>query len=236
MIPEISVVILCYRAGHWIRGFVDKIVELLDSSVPSWEIVLVGNYFENTDDDTPEIVMDIVSKRENIKAVVLPKEGMMGWDARSGLNKAIGRYICLIDGDRQMPAEDIVKVYRKIKEDKLDFVTTYRAVRYDGAARVALSCVYNLLFKVLFPGIKLRDINSKPKILTREAYNKMHLVSNDWFFDAEVVIQTRGLKLKTGEVPTRFYRCPYRKSFVRFDAVIEFIKNLFYARFNVFFK
>ncbi|MFH1407336.1 MAG: glycosyltransferase [Candidatus Omnitrophota bacterium] len=233
---EISVVILCYKAGERIYGFVDKTVELLNNSVSSWEIVLVGNYFENTNDTTPKVVNDIASKMENIKAVAQPKRGMMGWDARSGLAAATGNYICFIDGDEQMPMDDIIRVYKKIKQDNLDFVTTYRLLRYDGLRRKIISGVYNFLFKILFPGIGVRDVNSKPKIFTKGAYAKMHLTSEDWFLDAEMVLQARRLKLKMGEIPTKFYRCNYRNSFVKSETVFEFIRNLIHARIAGFFK
>ena len=94
---EISVVILCYGAGRRIYNFVNRTVKLLDRFITSWEIVLVGNYNEGMDDETPGIVKEIASKNEKIKAVVMPKQGRMGWDARSGLKAATGKYICLID-------------------------------------------------------------------------------------------------------------------------------------------
>ncbi|MFH1665262.1 MAG: glycosyltransferase [Candidatus Omnitrophota bacterium] len=236
MVPEISVVILCYGAGQRIYGFVAKTIKLLDRFVPSWEIVLVGNYFEGRGDTTPGIVKEIASKRDNIKVVAMVKQGMMGWDARSGLERASGRYICLIDGDEQMPYRDIVRVYRKIKSDGLDLVKTYRALRYDGFARIAVSLIYNTLFSVLFPGIKAWDMNSKPKILKREAYDRMELVSDDWFLDAEIMIQARRLRLKMGQVPSKFYKCNYRNSFVKGNTLFEFLKNLFFARIREFFK
>lgn len=236
MDTELSVVILGYKAGKRLYGFVDKTIKLLNSSVPSWEIVLVGNYLENTNDDTPKVVEDIASTRDNIKFVAQPKQGMMGWDMRMGLDMAVGNYICLIDGDQQMPIEDIDRVYRKIKNDDLDFVKTYRQARYDGAARKFFSCMYNLLLRALFPGIDAKDVNSKPKIFKREAYDKMHLLSNDWFIDTEMAIQARRLKFKAGSIPTKFYKCEYRKSFIKFDTPFEFIKNLFYARIKEFFR
>ena len=235
MDPEISVVILCYGAEQRIYGLVAKTVKLLDRFIPSWEIVLVGNFFEGKGDKTPEIVKDIASKRDNIKAVARVKQGMMGWDARSGLEMATGRYICLIDGDEQMPYRDIIRVYRKMKTDGLDLVKTYRALRYDGPARIMISFIYNALFSVLFPGIKAWDINSKPKILKREAYDKMELVSDDWFLDAEIMIQARRLRLKTGQVPSKFYKCSYRGSFVKCNTLFEFLRNLFRARVKEFF-
>ena len=232
MRAEISVVILCYRAGERIRSFVDKTIKLLNDSIPYWEIILVGNYLKNTDDPTPETVKDISSKNQNIKVVTRVKEGMMGWDARSGLEKCTGKYICLIDGDEQMPPEDIIRVYRKISGEDLDFVKTYRHIRHDGLVRRVVSDIYNLVFVVLFPGINVRDVNSKPKIFKKEAYDKMNLTSDDWFLDAEMVIQANKLGLKIGELPTEFYKCPHRKSFVKFHTIFEFIKNLLITKFR----
>lgn len=233
---EISIVILCYKAGERIRGFVDKVIKLISDITPSWEIILVANYTEGTNDATPAIVKDISLKNENIKAIARIKEGMMGWDARSGLEKAAGKYICLIDGDEQMPAEDIIKVYKKITAEGLDFVTTYRRVRCDGMARKFISDVYNLIFNMLFPGAGIRDVNSKPKIFTQDAYHKMNLTSDDWFLDAEMIIQCRRLKLKVGEIPTTFYKCKYRRSYVNFYAIFEFINNLYVAKIKEFLK
>jgi len=235
MYPEISVVILCYKAGQRTYNFVDRIVRLLNRSIPSWEIILVGNYFENSNDETPNVVKDIASKNKNIKAMAIPKQGMMGWDARNGLAMATGNYICIIDGDEQMSYRDIVRVYRKIKKEDLDFVKTYRAKRFDGTIRIIVSFIYNIIFILLFPGIKASDVNSKPKIIKKEILHKMNLTSNDWFFDAEMMIQVRRLKLKIGLIPAKFYKCNYRNSFVKFSAIFEFIKNLLYARFKEFF-
>jgi len=231
---ELSVVILCYRSGEKINEFVRKNIRLLNRFVPDGEIVLVGNYKVGSGDITPDVVRRIADGNDKIKAVTLPKEGMMGWDARSGLREATGRYICLIDGDEQMPYRDIVRVYRKIVEENLDLVTTYRAVRHDGTYRRITSFFYNLIFKILFPGIKSRDINSKPKIMSREVYQKMKLTSDDWFLDAEIMIQARRLRLKVGEVPAKFYRCNYRNSFVETNTIFEFIANLIKARIKEF--
>lgn len=236
MDTEISVVVLCYRAENQVYDFVNKTICLLESENLSWELVLVGNYIEGSGDKTPEIVKKIAAEREHVKAVALPKEGMMGWDVRSGMNVAEGNFICLIDGDEQMPYQDITRVYKKIKEDGLDFVQTYRVMRHDGLMRRINSTGYNFLFKILFPGTHLKDVNSKPKILTQKAYRRMILTSDDWFLDAEMVIHAGALNLKVGEIPTTFYKCSYRKSFVNFYTTFEFIKNLFIARFSEVFK
>ncbi|MBU1726472.1 MAG: glycosyltransferase family 2 protein [Candidatus Omnitrophica bacterium] len=236
MNKELSVVILCYKAGEQLYDYVKEVRRLLVDLRITWEIVLVANYLKGSNDQMPKIASDIASKNENIVTVILPKQGMMGWDARSGLDKADAQYLCLIDGDGQMPAEDIVRVYNKIKREGLDFVSTYRAKRYDSFIRTANSYIYNMIFRILFPGAGLRDVNSKPKIFKKSAYKRMHLMSDDWFLDAELVIHCIKLKLKVGQVATSFYKCAYRRSLVKPGTIFEFIKNLIIARLGRVFK
>ncbi|MBN1471269.1 MAG: glycosyltransferase family 2 protein [Syntrophaceae bacterium] len=235
MIPEISVVILCYQEGQRLNSFVNRTVNILKRLLVPWEIVLVANYWNNQDDETPIVAKKISSQANNIKIISKLKEGGMGWDARNGLQEASGQFICLIDGDGQMPPEDIISVYKKIKSENLDFVMTYRIERGDSLIRKINSYTYNLVFRILFPNIKVRDANSKPKIFTQETYSKMHLSSNDWFLDAEMLIQCARMKLKIEEIPVTFDKCANRKSFVKLDAIFEFIKNLLRARIKEFF-
>jgi glycosyltransferase involved in cell wall biosynthesis len=158
----------------------------------------------------------------------------MGWDMKTGLALATGNYIAVIDGDDQMPVEDLIKVYEKIKKEKLDLVKTYRVKRGDDSWRKIISFFYNIFFKILFPGLNSRDINSKPKIFSMETYKKFDLISDDWFIDAEIMIKARRLKLKIGEIPTFFRGLRCRRSFVKPSAILEFIKNLIIFRINEF--
>ena len=151
----------------------------------------------------------------------------MGWDMRSGLAAARGSHLAVIDGDGQMPTSDIVKVYRLLQFGDYDLVKTFRSQRFDGAYRKVISLVYNLLFRILFPSsAKFRDINSKPKVMTREAYEAMDLASNDWFTDAEIMIEAIRNRLSVGEVSTIFLTNERRASFVPPSAILEFLRNL----------
>jgi len=236
VIPDISIVILCYKTGNTAEEFILKVIHEICKASTNYEIILVGNYLKGDNaDETPEAVREIASSDPRIKAITLEKKGMMGWDARSGLDAATGQTIALIDGDGQMLPEDLLRSYQKLKADNLDMVKTYREKRYDGILRKINSDVYNLLFRSLFPGFRVRDVNSKPKIFTRDFFDQLELTSDDWFFDAEVMIQARRLKCLLGEIPTEFYESKNRKSFIRAKYVLEFLKNLFIARVNEFF-
>jgi len=234
--PRISVVILCYKAGETIPAFVSAVHATMDRLGYDYELVLVGNHHRgDTADTTPAVVRRLAEADPRIRALTLEKRGMMGWDARQGLAATTGDVLVLIDGDNQMPPEDIEHVCRKLVAEDLELVMTYRGCRKDSLTRRINSLIYNRVFRVLFPGYPVRDVNSKPKALTRDLYRRLRLTADGWFLDAEIIIQARRHKARLGQISTVFYRSMDRKSFVRPDAVWEFIKNLLAARLREFF-
>ena len=225
--PELSMVILCYRAGDYARTFTARTIETLDEAgVEDFELILVGNYLEGTGDPTPEVVRELAAGDPRIRCSAVPKEGWMGWDMKTGLELASGRYVGVIDGDGQMPVSDVPALYRMLCREGFDLVKTFRITRGDGLSRRLISNLYNKLFHLLFPGLPARDMNAKPKIMTREAYRRMRLTSDDWFIDAEIMLEARRLGLSIGEIPTGFLGLTGRRSFISWRAVLEFLVNL----------
>lgn len=231
--PELSVVILCYHAADLAISLVRQIEKELDEEKIDYELILVGNYLPgDTLDTTPAILKELAEDNARFKVVAKPKEGMMGWDMRSGLEAATGSHLAVIDGDGQMPMSDVLKVYRVLQVGNYDLVKTFRARRQDGLYRRTASSVYNFLFRALYPSAHVfRDINSKPKVMTREAYEKISLISNDWFTDAEIMIEALKADLSIGEVSTVFFQNERRGTFVPVSAIFEFLSNLIYYRF-----
>ncbi|RLD52570.1 MAG: hypothetical protein DRI94_02670 [Bacteroidetes bacterium] len=223
---NLSVIILGYRAGDSIKEFAQKTKEIVRKLTSSFEIILVGNYIENSEDKTKDIIEKFVDDNPDFISICKPKKGMMGWDMKEGLNISTGKYICVIDGDGQFPIESIEKCYKEIIRGEYDLVKTYRSRRNDGFYRKLISKVYNFIFSVLFSGIKSKDVNSKPKMFTREAYEIMNLKSDDWFIDAEIMLKINENKMKFYEFPVEFYELSGRASFVKFKAIFEFVKNL----------
>jgi len=229
--PHFSLVVLCYRSGQNIIPFVERLQRTLSRCNFTWELVLVGNYVEGSDDETPQVVKKLAAGSDNIRTVIRPKQGMMGWDMRMGLDAARGKYIGVIDGDGQFPPESIIACLLKCELEDLDMAKTYRVIRDDGLYRRFISAVYNGIFSLLF-GFKVRDVNSKPKIIRRDKYELLHLESDDWFADAEIMIRARELGLKIGETPVHFKSNDIRGSFVKPKAILEFSSNLLKYRFS----
>jgi glycosyltransferase involved in cell wall biosynthesis len=226
-----SLVVLCYRSGRSIVPFVERLRHVLSRCNFTWDLVLVGNYVEGSSDETPDVVRELAARWPNVTAVVRPKEGMMGWDMRMGLEAAQGTYLGVIDGDGQFPVEAVIACLLKAEMEDLDLTKTYRVRRDDGLYRRMISYTYNGLFKLLF-GLQIHDVNSKPKIIRREKYKLLNLKSDDWFADAEIMIRARETGLSIGEIPVHFALNETRGSFVKPKAIFEFMTNLLRFRFG----
>lgn len=228
---RLSVVILCYRAEEGIIPFVESIHRMLSYCRFTYELVLVANYAQGSPDRTPQVARALEARLPHTRALALPKEGMMGWDMRAGMDAARGELVCVIDGDGQFPLESILTCLIKIETEELDLVKTYRVLREDGLYRRFISWTYNRLFRLLFK-LECRDTNSKPKIMWRSIYRLMGLGSDDWFIDAEIMIRARELGLRVAEVPIHFSAIETRPSFVRPATILEFLRNLWFYRFR----
>jgi glycosyltransferase involved in cell wall biosynthesis len=226
MTPELSAVVLCYRAGDSIRRVIDPLHELLRRERISFELVLVANYWPGEGDPTPGIVDEFGAMHDNVVVVSEEKQGAMGWDMRSGLAAAGGEIMVVIDGDAQNPVDDVVRLYRLMRETGAPVGKGRRITRYDGVYRRGISVVYNLLFRALFRTGRLWDINGKPKGIRKDAYERMTLRTDDWFADAEIVLEALRLGMRIVEVPVVFHRNDERASFVRPSAIWEFIRHM----------
>ncbi len=211
---EFSIAVLCYRAEEEIIPFVENLHKIMSLFRFEWELVLVANFWPGTDDRTPAICQRLAERLPFVRVLAEVKEGAMGWDMRRGLAACRGKYIGVIDGDGQFPVEAIFSCQ-------------------DSFYRRFISTVYNLLFHLFFRGsTKLRDVNSKPKIMTREAYERMTLQSDDWFIDAELILNCVNLNLRIYEIPVEFQSLGKRKSFVKPGAILEFLKHMIEYRFG----
>ncbi|MBL4847352.1 MAG: glycosyltransferase family 2 protein [Planctomycetes bacterium] len=225
--PEFSLVILCYRSEERARTFVEQTISVLEEAgLTDYELILVGNYLEGVVDRTPAIVQQLAREHARVRCLTEVKQGWMGWDMRSGLRLARGKFIGVIDGDGQMPVADFPRLYKLMQSGDYDFVKTYRVTRGDSLNRKLLSSIFNKCFRLLFPGLNARDINSKPKIMTRAFYDRLALESDKWFIDAEIMIEARHHKLRIGELPTEFLGLTGRRSFVGWRAILEFVLEL----------
>jgi glycosyltransferase involved in cell wall biosynthesis len=189
-------------------------------------VILVANYWSGSADRTPEQAAAFAQDHSHVTVVARPKAGGMGWDLRSGLDVAGGSFLVYLDGDGQVSTHDALEVHRRLRETGADVVKGRREVREDGSVRTLTSLGYNLLFRLLFRTAPLWDVNGQPKGLTRAAYERLDLRTDDWFTDAEIVLKARAAGMEIVEVPVRFRPRRTRGSLVGLGTVWEFLVNM----------
>lgn len=189
----------------------------------NYELVIVKN---GCKDRTAEIVDALAKKYSQIKPVHVPENLGYGHGVITGLNAATCPIIGFVDGDGQVPPDDILRVLNGFEhESKPVFCKGIRYQRGDGLQRIFASFGYNLLFKVLFLST-VRDINGKPKFFRKEFYDTLHLESKDWFIDPEIILKGIHKGYKPLEIVVHFDERKKGKSHVSFKTISEFGKNL----------
>lgn len=224
--PELSVVVLCYRAEDELPHVVAPLHAELEAEGVPYELVLVANYWPGQQDRTPEYAEAFARDHPNVLVVATPKHGDMGWDLRSALAAAAGDYLVYLDGDGQVPAPAALDVYRRLEQSGADVAKGRRHLREDGSVRSITSLGFNLLFRIVFGTRGLWDVNGQPKGLTRAAYERLDLRTDDWFTDAEILLKARAVGLEIVEVPVRFLAKRTRGSHVGPATVWEFLVNM----------
>jgi glycosyltransferase involved in cell wall biosynthesis len=226
---DLSVVVLAYKNGPILKSWVGGLHQDLSSLNATWEIILVCNVYEREIDEAQEVARGLVRDLPHVKIVARTKGGGYGWDVKSGLDTAQGEVLAYIDGDGQIPSDSVSTAYRQMTTEGWDLVKARRTRREDGIIRGLLSKIFNLSFRVIFR-VSDTDINAKPKLFRRKAYQAMHLQSDDWFIDAEIMMKAKQMKLKIGEIPIEFHSLEGRNSLVGFKTILEFCKNFWRYR------
>jgi glycosyltransferase involved in cell wall biosynthesis len=232
-VPSLSAIILCYRAEEALTPYLDVLYDELVASGSTFELVLVANYHAGSDDRTPDIATHYAESHPNVRAVARVMVGGLGWDMHVGFAESRGEIIIVIDGDGENAPGDVLRMYRQMRTEHVDVAKGTRVIREDSVYRRLVSSTYNLLFKLLFWTWDLGDINGKPKGLTRAALDRLDLRSDDWFADAEIVLEARRGGFTITELPVEYHRKSERRSFVRPTAILEFVINMLKHRFGM---
>lgn len=230
--PALSVVILCHQAAAVAPRIVPPLAAGLEAAGVAHEIILVANIPPGAPPDpTPDVLRALAAQNPRIRVVSLPKQGGMSWDMRTGLEAARGDALAVVDGDGQIPMEDVLRTYRVFRETGADIAKTRRLSREDGPLRHAISALYNAFFRLLWPSSTFRDVNAKPKIISRAAYSRLRLRSTEWFIDAEIMIQALSLGLRVAEIPATAFHRKDRPSRPSLRTLFSFLAALLRYRF-----
>jgi len=197
---KVSIVVPALNEELTIGEFVDWCKEGLSKVEGGGEIIIV----DSSTDKTPEI-----AEKHGARVLRVPKRGL-GRAYIDALPEIRGKYVIMGDCDLTYDFRELDKFVEKLDEG-YEYVMGTRMKGYieDGAMpklhRYFGTPLTTWILNQMY-GSKYSDIHCGMRAMTLDALKKIDLESQSWEYASEMVLKAAKLKLKTAEVPIRFYK------------------------------
>jgi len=209
---ELSVVVPCYNEAGNLPELVARLRGVFEKRKVRGEIVLVN---DGSKDATGAVIDSLASAHPEVVPVHHERNRGLaaGWD--SGVAKATGVYVCLIDADLQYQPEDVARLHRELLHTRVDMVQGYRSsIGRQRDSRYRLSKGLNTLLNTLF-GMRLRDNKSGFVIARRETLaDILHRRYRYAYFQTFIAVSAHAKGYSIREIETVFETRLVGQSFI----------------------
>jgi glycosyltransferase involved in cell wall biosynthesis len=197
---EVSIVVPCLNEELTIGEFVDWCAEGLAAAGVSGEVLIL----DSSSDRSP-----IIAAEHGARVISVPKLGI-GQAYIDAIPHLRGRVAIMGDCDLTYDFRRIEGFIAAI-DHGYDFVMGTRTKgEIERGAMPALhryfgSPATTMMFNAIY-GTSFTDIHCGMRAITREALERMNLESNGWEYASEMILKARKLKMRSTEVPVRFWK------------------------------
>ena len=217
---DLSLVLACYNEAPHLEESVREIVEVLQRSRLSYELIFVDDCSKDgTRGLLDRIAQELRTSLPFVQVHVLlhDKNKGRGATVRDGMRVATGRVAGFIDIDLEVHARYIPDMVRAIDQG-FDVATGFRVYHVDGTnlTRHFLSVGYRALMRAAI-STHLMDTETGYKFFHRDRTRDVmeQSESDGWFWDTEIMVLSEQAGLRITEIPVAFVRRLDKKSTVR---------------------
>ncbi|MBI3037310.1 glycosyltransferase family 2 protein [Candidatus Woesearchaeota archaeon] len=132
-----------------------------------------------------------------------------------------------MDSDGQHNPEDIPRLLSELKNNDIVFTYRDRASTHMPTVKKFGNSFINRTMRILFH-INVRDTQCGYKAMTRKAYERLGLISNDYSIESEIVAKTGKYKLKFSQLPIKTIYADRYKGTTVFDGINIVMKMLWW--------
>jgi glycosyltransferase involved in cell wall biosynthesis len=196
----VSIVVPCLNEELCIGEFVDWCFEGLRRAGVAGEVVIV----DSSTDRSPEI-----AEEHGARVLRVPKRGL-GRAYIDAIPFIRGQYVIMGDCDLTYDFRELGAFVERLREG-YEFVMGSRFKGHiEAGAMPALHRYFGTpvttgILNVIY-GSRFSDIHCGMRAITREALVRMNIESQSWEYASEMVLKAASMRLRTAEVPVRFYR------------------------------
>ncbi len=219
---ELSIVLPAYKEAENLKKILPEIHAQVSKLNIEYEILIVDTMEKM--DDTHD-----VCKANN--AVYITREGgnYYGDAIRTGIKKANGKYILIMDADGSHEPKSILEIYNKIISENLDVVVGSRYCKGgktdNNFILKMMSWSLNLTYKIIF-ALKVNDCSNSFRMYDSAKLKSLSLECINFDIVEEILIKLQLMypNLAIGEVPVHFKK---RNQGVSKRDLIKFILTYF---------
>ena len=230
---DLSLVLACYNEEPWLANSVREIVQVLDFSRLSYELVVVD---DASRDGTRDVIRGLALAHPHvaIRTVLHERNTGRGGAVTDGFRAATGEMVGFIDVDLEVHPRHIPACCQAIRAGAQVAVgARVFALVPRGFLRHFLSFGYATLVHLLLPAGEIRDTESGCKFFRREAVLPIleTVLDRGWFWDTEIMIRCKLAGLSIANVPCIYVRNPMKPSSVSLGRdIVESLWKLFRFR------
>jgi glycosyltransferase involved in cell wall biosynthesis len=201
---ELSVVIPCLNESETLPICIKKAKNQIVKLKIDGEIIVSDN---GSNDGSQKIALNLGAKVVNCK-----KKGY-GAAVINGIKNSIGNYVLIADADDSYNFDDLPKFYNKIKQG-YNLVQGCRMPAgggkiEKGAMPLSHKFIGNPFFSKLvklFYDVKFNDVYCGMKIIDNKFFRNANFFSEGMVFCLEILIKSKIMEAKVGEIPITLYR------------------------------
>ncbi len=146
---------------------------------------------DGSTDRTGAIAEELAAGDPHVRVVHHDRNRGLGAGIKTGFGNAKGSLVLYTDADLPADLAEARKALRLMRIYDADIVSAYRHDRTgEGTKRVVYSFAYNWLVRLVF-SLRVRDVNFAFKLCRRDVLDRIELVSEGSFIDAELLIRAR---------------------------------------------
>lgn len=196
----VSIVVPCLNEQLVVGEFVDWAKEGIAKAGVSGEVMIV----DSSTDRSPEI-----AEERGARVLRVPKRGL-GQAYLDAIPHIRGKYVIMGDADLTYDFREIKQFVERLDEG-YDFVMGTRMNGYiEPGAMPALHRYFGtplttFILNFIY-GTRYSDIHCGMRGMTLDALKRMRLQSTSWEYASEMVLKAALLKLRTTDVPIKFYK------------------------------
>ncbi|MHA4894820.1 glycosyltransferase family 2 protein [Pedobacter sp. PWIIR3] len=174
---DISVVIPLFNEDESLPELTSWIAKVMQDNNFNYELLFID---DGSTDNSWAVIESLKLQYPSVRAIKFRRNYGKSAALNVAFEAAVGEVVITMDADLQDSPDEIPELYRRIKEEKLDLISGWKAKRYDPLSKTIPTKIYNAATRRM-SGIKnLHDFNCglkayrKEVVKNIEVYGEMH--------------------------------------------------------------